>query len=316
MVFLGIDGGGSQTRALLCDASGRILGRGLSGPSNPRSTPAAEWGKHLLDVIRAACGEIAPSDIRAAHLGIAGAGEAAVHERLTEVARELLCSESTQITVSHDLATALEGGLAGEPGIVLVAGTGSASFGRNADGLVAEAGGWGDLVDDAGSGSWLGLRALQACARQADGRLPQSALSGKVLAYLGLESMVGFKTRIHDHGLSRRDRAQLAPVVLDLATSGDAVAGAIVAEAVGELQAMAASVARQLGLIHPDIVVCGGLSGHAYFNAALTGALQTAGMSVGQARMPAVAGALLLAIKSARITTNENTFSRLSDTSH
>lgn len=312
MSFLGIDGGGSQTRALLCDASGQILGRGLSGSTNPRSTPAPEWRGHLLDAIRAACGDIDPSGIRAAHLGVAGAGEASVRERVAEAARELLRGESTRITVSHDLEAALEGGLPGEPGIVLVAGTGSACFGRNADGMKAEAGGWGDLVDDAGGGGWLGLRALQACARQADGRLPKSALSGKVLAHLGIGSMAGFKTRIHGHGLSRRERAQLAAVVLGAAEAGDAAAGAIVADAVDELRQLAASVARQLALPRADIVVCGGLGGHGGFKAALAEALRAEGMAVVPARMSAAAGAVLLAIQSAGMSPGGEAISRLS----
>lgn len=312
MYYLGIDGGGSQTRALLSDASGQIHGHALSGPTNPRATPADEWRRQLLDAIRQACGGIDPADIRAAHLGLAGAGEASVQKQVADAACEVLRVESTRLTVGHDLETALEGGLAGGSGIVLVAGTGSACFGRNADGRTAESGGWGEIVDDAGGGGWLGLRALQVCVRQADGRLTQSRLMAKVLAFLGIDSMAGFKTRIHDHGLPRKERAQLAPVVLELAASGDAAAREIVTEAVGELRLLAVSVARQLRMPRPVLVVCGGLSGDAHFSAALAAALQDGGVSVVAPRLSAVAGAVLLAMKSVDLVPGGDAISRLS----
>lgn len=316
MYFLGIDGGGSQTRALLCDASGLVLGHGRSGPTNPRTIPPEDLRQHLLDAIRQAVGDINPVAIRAAHLGIAGAGEAVAQTPLARIARTFLTGPATTITVGHDLETALEGGLAGAPGIVLLAGTGSACYGRDATARSVLCGGWGDLVDDAGGGAWLGLRALQACVRQTDGRLPPSELMARVMAFLEIDSMAGFKARIHDRGLARSERARLAPLVMELAASGDARAGAILEEAVDELRQLAVSVRRQLGLPKPDIIVCGGLCGHPHFQATLADALYSEGMATAQARMPAAAGAVLLALKSGEEPIGEGLITRLSSRSH
>jgi N-acetylglucosamine kinase-like BadF-type ATPase len=301
MYFLGIDGGGSQTRAMLCDLSGRIIGHGLSGSSNPRTTQPEALRTHLLVAMSEACESIKLTDIRAAHLGIAGAGEPTTHAAITALAREFLQHERTLISVGHDLATALEGGLAGAPGIALIVGTGSACYGRSADRRCVECGGWGDLVDDVGSGSWIGLRALQACVQQADGRLKQSALMGEVMDFLSIGSMAQFKTRIHDLGLPRHERAPLAQIILDLANSGDEAAQAIVNEAIEALCRLAACVSRQLDIPHPPVLLCGGLTEHPNFRTALSNSLLKIGLNTHRPQLPATTGALMLAFQSAHI---------------
>lgn len=311
MVFLGIDGGGSRTRALLTDASGQILGQSLSGPTNPRTTSSEKLHAHLLTALNETCGQVDPSSIRAAHFGIAGAGGAAAREQISQLTRTLLPQANIQITVGHDLEIALEGALAGAPGIVLVAGTGSACYGRDANGRTVECGGWGDLVDDAGSGSWFGLRALQICVRQADGRLPESPLMSMVMDFLGIQSMSDFKTRIHEAGLPRKERAELAPRILELAANGDASAAAILDEASDALCELAASANHQLGDSTLPIVLCGGLSEHPGFRAATWQALRARGLEGHSPRLPAVAGAVLLALKSAGVAASESTFRKL-----
>lgn len=318
MYFLGIDGGGSRTRALLCDASGQIAGRGLSGATNPRAVPAFELRRNLLDAIRQATDDIEPTAIHTAHLGIAGASEASARKLISQIARELLKSEATHITVGHDLETALEAGLTGRPGVVLIAGTGSASYGRNAAGQTAECGGWGDLVDDSGSGSWIGLQALQACVRQADGRSAETSLMNKVMQFLEIGSMSAFKARIHDQGLTRSERAGLAPIVIDLAVSGDTDAAGIMSEAIEGLCQLALSTGRKLKLSQPALCLRGGLTENPCFREALSTALRSYGFeTIGEhPRLPAEAGALLLALKSANVTTGKDTIARLAKTSY
>ena len=316
MYFLGIDGGGTRTRALLSDASGRIVGQGLSGATNPRTIAHTEVEANLLDAIKQASEGIARHEICAAHLGLAGASDASTQERVLAIARESLEGARAQITVGHDLETALEGGFAGAPGMVLLAGTGSASYGRNEAGEISQCGGWGDLVDDAGSGSWLGLRALQACVRQADGRQPESALIGTVMTFLAIDSMTQFKSRLHDQGLTRTERAQLAPIVIDLAASNDPAAALILSEALEELCRLAKCTRQALKLVEAPVLQCGGLTRHNYFQNNLKTRLHKHGFEVVETRprMPAVAGAVLLALKSAKIRANGDIISRLAET--
>jgi N-acetylglucosamine kinase-like BadF-type ATPase len=138
----------------------------------------------------------------------------------------------------------------------------------------------------------------------------------RVMAFLEIDSMAGFKARIHDHGLARSERARLAPLVMELTASGDAQAGAILEEAVDELRQLAVSVRRQLGLPTPDIIVCGGLSGHPHFQTTLADALYSEGMATAQARMPAATGAVLLALKSGGAAIDHTLLTRLNRRSH
>jgi N-acetylglucosamine kinase-like BadF-type ATPase len=311
--YLGIDGGGSQTRALLCDASGQVFGRGLSGPSNPRTASESTLQENLLSAIRLAVSGIETAKIHAAYFGVAGATDPINQGLILKIAHDFFENQSPKITVDHDMEIALEGGLKGAPGLVLIAGTGSSSYGRNAAGLTAECGGWGDLVDDVGSGSWIGLEALQTLVRQADGRLPKSSLMNAVVHFLGIEGMSDFKTRIHDQGLTRSERARLAPIVIDLAQSGDLLATRIVSRAVQELCKLAKNVSQKLELPKPTICLCGGLMQNPYFQDALCTALRLDGFdsAVTCPHLEPVSGALMLALKSANITVHEQTIIKL-----
>ena len=75
-----------------------------------------------------------------------------------------------RVLVVNDALVALESGAPGQPGIVIISGTGSISYGRNAEGMAARSGGWGYVLGDEGSGYWMGRLALRAIVREADGR--------------------------------------------------------------------------------------------------------------------------------------------------
>lgn len=313
MYVLGIDGGGSRTRALLCDASGRIAGQGLSGGINPRHACTADIRACLNEAFSQSTIGIDPSRIAAVHLGIAGASDRPTQSNIAALAREHVGGGAT-ISVGHDLEIALVGGLGGgKPGIVLVAGTGSACYGHDTNGQSVQCGGWGDLVDDVGSGSWLGLRALQVCVRQADGRLPESPLKGMVMDFLRIDHMEGFKERIHSVGLSRRERATLAPALIQLAACGDYAAGEILSEGMEELSSLLLCTSEQLQLSGPSVLLTGGLMNHEYFRSQLQNAVSRIQpeIRIVEQCLTAVAGATLLALKSARIDVSESTITRL-----
>lgn len=259
---LGIDGGGSHTRAQVCETTGRIIGVGQSGPSNPMTCSQEECRAHLEEAVHLALSTSAPQALRAVHLGIAGAGESESRRQLMTIASEIFDPRATEISISHDLEIALEGGLLGEPGVALSAGTGSACYARDAKRGSTLVGGWGQWVDDAGSGSWIGLRALQACVRQEDGRASASKLQGFVMKYLQINDMDAFKERFHVKGLTRTERAGLAPIIIELADAGDPTAEQIILDAAGELSAMAIACCKRLSLTRPDVVLLGGLFSH------------------------------------------------------
>lgn len=315
MYFLGIDGGGSQTRALLCDEAGNILGRGLSGPCNPCSQSRESCLKQLQSVIRSALADKAPKSITAAHLGVAGAGDPSARKVIELISGQLFDQNATRLGISHDLKIAHAGGLAGRAGSALVAGTGSACFGMDSQGTEILTGGWGDLIDDAGSGSWIGLRALQLCVRQADGRASGNNLQRGVLRFLGLDSVDQIKVRLHMIGLPRDQRAKLAPLVLELAQADDAMAHQIVDEAVREMTLLAQCNLRQLKIPLPEIVLLGGLNNSTYFRERLAASIQSAipDAVITPLRLNATAGAVLLAMQAAGVHVDEAIFERMRD---
>ena len=317
MYALGIDGGGSHTRALLCNTLGQIIGQGLSGGTNPRTSATEELKLHLQEAIEQATRSIDCSKIIAAHFGLAGAGEADTRAKVRTITKELL-GKQTACTIGHDLEIALAGGLADKTGIVLVAGTGSACYGRTCDGRSAKCGDWGDLVDDVGSGSWIGLRGLQACVSQTDGRLTASPLKQAVMGFLKIDHMNTFKARIHDSGLSRSERARLAPIILNLASAGDAASIAIVAEGVGSLSNCIYCTSRQLSIKSPSVLLSGGLLKHTYFSNSLEAALKARIPSaiITQPILSPSAGAVLMALKAAHCEISDANIDKLKEASY
>lgn len=314
MFFLGVDGGGSHTRVLICDQSGRIISSGLSGPTNLRATAISVVRNNLFAAMGQALGSISPIKIDAAHLGIAGVSDPSSQNILLKMSYEFFKNKSIKVTVSNDIVIAHEAGHTGAPGLVLIAGTGSACYGKDSFGHTAECGGWGDLIDDSGSGSWIGLRALQSVVRVADGRLPKSMLVEKVIDYLGIDSMKRFKERIHNQGLCRKDRASIAPIVIDLAESGDTLAKKILNDAVHELCRLALVVRESLKQPKLPIFLCGGLTESQYFRKALSVALEEKNFVIKNkhTKFNIAVGALILALKSKNKIINESILQEIS----
>jgi N-acetylglucosamine kinase-like BadF-type ATPase len=267
-IFLGIDGGGTHTRAVLVDGKGNILGNGIAGPSNFQAVGIDATKRNIRHAVEKAWGETRRSSVpcAAAFLGVAGVASEKDRERVATIAREL--DLAMKIDVDHDIRTALAGGLEGKPGIALIAGTGSSCYGRNADGKSWRAGGWGHLLDDVGSGYWLGVRGLMAITHAADGRGAATALTPQLVEILALHDMNDLLHLAGSDGLTRAEIAGLAPVVLDAARNGDNVAGEIVTQGAAELARMVAAVAHNLGWqksTQVEMVMIGGLMENDYY---------------------------------------------------
>ena len=242
---LGVDGGGTKTQAVILDDQGRVAGEGLSGPSNPLRvgvSSAATAVRESFDRALASAG-LRRADVAAAQAGLAGVRRADLRERMREA---LLSLGVATIEVSTDAEIALYGATGGEPGVVVIAGTGSICCGVNARGRRACAGGWGPLAGDEGSGSWIARRGLQAVARAADGRGAQTSLVGPCLEYFKIAAVEHLSTAIYAPSMTNERVAGFGRQVLEAAADGDEVAGRIVEDAGRELGEAAAAVVRQL----------------------------------------------------------------------
>ncbi|MCC6420463.1 MAG: N-acetylmuramic acid 6-phosphate etherase [Gemmataceae bacterium] len=247
-LYLGIDGGGTHTVALLADAGGTVLGRGEAGPSNMNAA-GVEAALRALETATAAAfaaARLPVRTVRTACLGLAGADRAWERSVLDDWARRVRLCEHLELT--SDAALLLAAGTPDNWGLAVVAGTGSIAIGRAADGRTARAGGWGYLLGDEGSGYRITLAALQAVARAADGRGPATTLTDRFLAHLDLLRPQDLIGAVYRSGLDRAALAALAPVVLDAAGTGDHVAAALIEQGATDLASMALAAARQLGL--------------------------------------------------------------------
>ena len=149
--FLGIDGGGTKTDCVLLDSQGQVLRRAQGGPSNPlRSGYTRAWFSvsGAADTVLARQ-SLKATDIRGICGGFGGAARPAVARRMSVFLERSF--PKAEVKVTSDIEIALAAAVEKGPGIVLIAGTGSVAYGRNADGKTERAGGWGP---------WLAIRAV------------------------------------------------------------------------------------------------------------------------------------------------------------
>ena len=273
---IGFDGGGTKTECVLLEGDDHVLATGLAGPSNPLRvgfeqalTSLATAAGYVLTAAR-----IEAEQIKAVCAGIAGAGQPRVLKRI--MGHLVDTFPRADVHVTTDLEVALEAAVGEGPGVVLVAGTGSAAYGRDANGRTARAGGHGPWIGDEGSAFDIGRRAVAAVAQARDAMAPVTLLADMIPAALECPDWTTLLERIAeapDQVLPR-----IFPLVVEAADAEDAPAQEILYGAALGLSALALSVARRLELADKSFVLgkAGGVFGHSsYLDATLDALLQS-----------------------------------------
>jgi N-acetylglucosamine kinase-like BadF-type ATPase len=244
-LYLGVDGGQSHTKVAVGDSRGAIVGRGTAGPCN--HVRSGEGREKLRRAVTEAVSEaLAPlgrafdeTRFAAACFGMSGGPE-----DKRELLAELLACDRLEVTT--DAAIALWGGTGGQPGVVVIAGTGSMAFGRNAVGKTMRAGGWGYLYGDEGGAFDVTRNALRAALREEEGWGPRTRLRTALLNAVGATDVNDLLHRFYTDEFPRQRVAALAPLVDQIAESGDVVAKQVLIEAGRSLADYGAAVRRQL----------------------------------------------------------------------
>jgi N-acetylglucosamine kinase len=241
---VGIDAGGTKTLALLADESGAIRAQARAGGANLH----LQGEQAVEETLRSVLEELGPrGDLGAVCVGMAGVDRPDDRERVEAMLRRL--GVAAPVRVANDAAIALRAGAPEGYGIVVISGTGSIAYGVDPAGHTARAGGWGELVGDAGSAVWLGRVALRKSVRGVDGRGPRTSLSNKFARHLGLEVPAGLLTWVQDENTTFRDRiATILPLLQEAFDEGDKVAYEVIDEAAEHLARSARVVANQLML--------------------------------------------------------------------
>ncbi len=243
-IVVGIDGGGSRTRALVADEQGQEIIT-VEGEGSAVRPGQAE---HSADVIAALVRDaLASSDMnhvvpKVLCVGVAGVGRDVERQALWQalVSREI----AEDVVVHPDAMIALDDAFADGAGILLIAGTGSICFGRSPAGTFGRCGGWGPVIGDEGSGGWIGRRALSVVTASSDGREPETALTGAVLTAAqvnDVQELIAWAAQATPGTL-----ATLAPAVMSVADGGDLRANSLLSLASEELVLHVRTLARQL----------------------------------------------------------------------
>ena len=223
--YIGVDGGGTRSRALVGDREGRELGvadggPGLIDPATPRVAAMA-----VATVARAAARRARVRlPARALWAGLAGAG----HEQArAAVEKELRGARlARRVAVGSDVEAAHADAFGEGPGVLLVAGTGSVVRAVDPRGEVVTVGGWGALLGDEGGGYGIGLDGVRAVLRSADGREPPTELTGALLSATGTAG----PRELADWavGASKGEIAVLSLTVAKVSRTGDVVAARVI----------------------------------------------------------------------------------------
>ena len=245
VLVIGIDGGGTHTRAILANARGETLGTGEAGTANPNAHgyPAAQ--NEILAAIQRAFDDarIEKQIVTAAGLGIGGVDRPEERVRFQTWAK---LNVAQRAAIMNDSEIVLAAGSPDNWGVALIAGTGSMAFGKSRAGKTARAGGWGYLIGDEGSGFDLGRSALRAATQAADGRGEPTQLLAAILDHWKLEHPQQLIPHVYHSGLKPADFAQLASVVVRAAKQGDAIALDLLEQSATSLATTIVAVARAL----------------------------------------------------------------------
>ncbi|MEU6643119.1 BadF/BadG/BcrA/BcrD ATPase family protein [Saccharomonospora sp. NPDC046836] len=255
---VGVDAGGTATRAMAMAADGTQLGAGLAGGANPNSVPPEEAAGAMTAAIAAALDGLDPAGLRACVVGMAGTSkltDPAIAEMFERAWRRAGLPVTPEVV--SDAVTAFAAATPEPDGTVLIAGTGSIAGRIRGRRMVAVAGGYGWLLGDEGSGFWIGREAVRAALDVLSRGGQPGPLAGSVLAEAGVDP--GEPRAFHRliaaaNGDLPVRLARFAPLVSTAAVAGDPVACAIVEDA-ARLLVDTALAAREPGERSPVVLV-------------------------------------------------------------
>lgn len=307
-LFIGVDGGGTKTRALAVSADGICRGNALTGASNPNSvgaeTALANLRRALLEAAKSAG---APATFEAGFFGVSGVNDSVSARFLREKIAAFDDVSVADFLVENDTRSLCAATFGMRGGIVLIAGTGSKCYGRTENGREWETGGYDFHVSDEASAFDLARRGLIAAVRAADGRGAPTMLKDLLFSALRISETGQISRRLHQDSLknpgkpmSKDEIAALARFVDEACLAGDAVAREIIESAMADLVKMVTTVAEKLGVPADEVRlgITGGVILHepcgGFFRRAMKAAVPA--VEIVEPAFPPVVGAAIRAL--------------------
>ena len=242
-VVLGIDGGGTNTRAVIANGN-KTLARAQSGSIKRLRVGPEVAEANLRAILREVFDQAGVTQVDAASAGIASAYMPGIPEWITAVFRDFGIQNSE---VVGDEIIALDAAFQGGPGILQIAGTGSNTIGRAPSGAFETAGGYSSVLGDQGSGYWIGLHAIREALHAHDRDQPTA-----VLDRVGAAWCTRTLSELVERGNQTPgpDFSALAPLINSLAEEGDPVALKILHQAAHDLSGFILLVREKIQTRH------------------------------------------------------------------
>ena len=249
-ITIGLDIGGTKTHGIRFEGGVPVADES-AGSSNVQNVSREQAARNLADLFA----RIGGGPVDRVYAGSGGIDTDEDAAALAALIQPL--APEARVTVVHDSRLLLAAGRA-TTGVAVIAGTGSAAWGRNADGGEARAGGWGYLLGDEGSGYWLGREAVRHSLRRMNQGLPVDQLTEALLVSCGLDHPNKLIALFHSPDTGRRFWAQQARHVVEAAAAGHRDSATLLDQAGQDLAALAGQVLGLLKIKGP-VILGGGL---------------------------------------------------------
>lgn len=244
--FIGIDGGGTKTIGLLGNEDGEVLWSMKGGPTNYHSVGYQQTEEELSRILIGLTLNkgIGMDHIKGLCMGAAGVDSKVDELRIHELIRKIGFQHN--VWIYNDGITALVGANDGRKGGVLISGTGSIAWGIDSKGHIHRVGGWGHLIDDVGSGYFMGCLALKAVMESHDGRRKDTLIWRNISSNFNIGSHEDLIAFIYNQQINKQVIASIAPLVLVL-YGEDEEADKIIETSVRELLKMVKVLMEKIG---------------------------------------------------------------------
>ncbi|RDW15622.1 N-acetylglucosamine kinase [Oceanobacillus chungangensis] len=234
--ILGIDGGGTKTRAALANENGKVIAQATVGATNLNSISNQLLIQTLEELFLSLKNQTRNVEFKYIHIfaGIAGAGNKTNRCRFIDVMKRIVTNTS-QVHVETDPVNALYSGTYGKPGIVQISGTGSITYGINSKLQHDRVGGWGYFLGDEGSGYDIGRQGIMCALKTYDSKEDNTILLPNLFSFFKIVHPQELMKKIYSSPTPKNDIAAFAKIVLDAHKQKDSVAGEIITNVAKEL---------------------------------------------------------------------------------
>jgi N-acetylglucosamine kinase-like BadF-type ATPase len=254
-----VEGGKTKTLSMVISDRGDLLSYSISGSSGWTTIGFDNAFLNLKSSIMSAINKcrLSPREIDIAILGLPDLDTENAKAYFEEKMREWGVFRVKPLIIP-DFVVAYYAVTLGEPGIAVIAGTGSIAYGRNSKGISARAGGWGWFGNDEGSAIWIAMKAIEASGKFFDGRGPYTIIAQKILNFFKIKDPLHLIDIVYPL-ITRNvgELGKLAILVDEAAEEGDQVAKEILVNSGRELALMAKAVYEKIRVDSEEFIIGG-----------------------------------------------------------